>query len=179
MLRLMLLRHAKALPQKAGADHARALAPRGVSDAATLARALGGEPLIPDRIAVSDARRTVETLRAMKAAWPGGGLGGAQVEVTGDLYHASSSDLLAAIRKSPPVARTVLLIGHNPGIAELALSLAGYGDRYALARMMQKFPTCALAVLDFDMETWKETAIRQGRLDRFVTPEDFGGEDGD
>ena len=86
---------------------------------------------------------------------------------------------LTAVRHTPPGVKTLMLIGHNPGIAELALSLAGYGDRYALARMMQKFPTCALAVLDFDMETWKEAAIRTGRLDRFVTPADFGGEDGD
>ena len=179
MLRLMLLRHAKALPQKAGADHARALAPRGLSDAATLARALGGEPLIPDRIAVSDARRTVETLRAMQAAWPGHGLSGALIDTDAGLYHATSSSLLTAVRHTPPGVKTLMLIGHNPGIAELALSLAGYGDRYALARMMQKFPTCALAVLDFDMETWKEMAIRKGRLDRFVTPADFGGEDGD
>ena len=179
MLRLMLLRHAKAVPHRDGADHARALAPRGLSDAEALAVALAGEHLIPDLIAVSDSRRTLETLGAIQAAWPAGGLAGTRVETTGDLYHASSSALLAAIRKLPLSARTVLLIGHNPGIAELALSLAGYGDRYALARMMRKFPTCALAILDFDMETWKEAAIRQGRLDRFVTPADFGGEDTD
>ena len=179
MLRLMLLRHAKAVPQKAGADHDRALAPRGLADAAALAKALADEHQIPDLVAVSDSRRTRETLTALQDAWPGGSLDGTRVETTGDLYHASSSTLLAAIRKLPPAVRTVMMIGHNPGIAELALSLAGYGDRYALARMMQKFPTCALAILDFDMETWQEAAIRKGRLDRFVTPADFGGEDGE
>ena len=72
-----------------------------------------------------------------------------------------------------------MLIGHNPGIADLALRLAGHGDRYALARMRAKYPTCALAVLDLPGENWRTLAAGAARLDRFVTPKGLGalGED--
>lgn len=174
MLRLMLLRHAKAEPHRAGGDHERALAPRGASDSAALAQALSGEHLAPDRILVSDSRRTRETLAAMAAAWPA--LGECPADADSALYHADPAQLLARIRAAPAATKTLMLIGHNPGLAELALTLTGYGDRYALARMAQKFPTCALAVLDFDIEDWRALDRRLGRLERFVTPTHFGGD---
>ena len=167
MLRLMLLRHAKAAPQDPARDHARALAPRGLADAAALARDLAGEHMIPDAVLVSDARRTRETLAAMQAAWPD--LAATQASADPALYHAGAEALLRAVRKAG-AAKTLLLVGHNPGLAELALSLAGHGDRYALARMSEKFPTCALAVLDFDCAGWAGVAARGGRLDRFAAP---------
>ena len=70
--------------------------------------------------------------------------------------------------------RTLLMIGHNPGFEELAHLLIGHGDRYAAARMSQKYPTCGLAVIDFATEHWYAVAAREGRLDRFVTPGSLG-----
>ena len=70
--------------------------------------------------------------------------------------------------------KTLLMIGHNPGFEELAQRLTGHGDRYAAARMSQKYPTCGLAVLDFAVEDWRDVAGRGGRLDRFVTPASLG-----
>jgi phosphohistidine phosphatase len=68
------------------------------------------------------------------------------------------------------------MIGHNPGFEELARLLVGYGDRYAFARMGQKFPTAALAVLDFDAEDWRDLKPGSGRLERFVTPASLGAD---
>jgi phosphohistidine phosphatase len=87
--------------------------------------------------------------------------------------------LLDVIRRTPAEVRTLLMIGHNPGMADLATLLTGFGDRYAFARMTTKFPTSGLAVLDCPVERWDEVKERSGRLDRFVTPAslDSGVED--
>ena len=71
------------------------------------------------------------------------------------------------------------MIGHNPGFEDLAKLLVGHGDRYAFARLTQKYPTAGLAVIDFDRENWSEIAPRSGRLDRFVTPKSLGAEEDD
>jgi phosphohistidine phosphatase len=71
------------------------------------------------------------------------------------------------------------MIGHNPGFQDLARLLVGHGDRYAFARMVQKFPTAALCVLDFDIEDWNEAGPGRARLDRFVTPKSLGVEEDD
>jgi phosphohistidine phosphatase len=78
----------------------------------------------------------------------------------------------------------LLLIGHNPGFADLAKLLIGHGDRYAFARLSQKFPTAGLAVIDFDADSWGGIGPGQGRLDRFrldrfVTPKSLGAEEDD
>ena len=82
--------------------------------------------------------------------------------------------LLDVVQEIEGDVRTLLMIGHNPGFAELAHLLTGHGDRYAAARMGQKFPTCGLAVLDFAVDDWRDVTERGGRLDRFVTPASLG-----
>ena len=92
------------------------------------------------------------------------------------LYDAPASALASVIAETPDDLREILLIGHNPGLADLAHRLAGHGDRYALARMRTKFPTAALAVLDLPGESWRQLADGSARLDRFVTPKSLRGE---
>lgn len=93
------------------------------------------------------------------------------------MYDATAETLLALARMTPAYARTLLAIGHNPGFAELAASLAGYGDRYAFQRM-RNYPPGAFAVLDFDIEDWQDVWPAKGRLDRFLTPAALAGGEG-
>lgn len=170
MLRLMLLRHAKAVAHRDIGDHGRGLAPRGVANARALGRDWSHERLLPDLALISDARRTRETWDALQRGWPE--LESVAAEFEPALYLASAPTLLQRVQSAAASARHVLLLGHNPGLAELAMALVGFGDRYALARMAQKFPTCGLAVLDFDAPQWQLIGPCSGRLDRFTAPAD-------
>jgi len=174
MLRLLLLRHAKAVAHNAQ-DHSRALAPRGREDAHSLGLYLHAQHLLPNLILTSDALRTQETAMILAKALQD------TPEITRDkkLYLAEAAALLNSIQSIPPSAKTCLLVGHNPGFHELAQGLVGYGDRYAAARLRTAMPTCALAVLDFDCEYWSEVRLHQGRLERFIIPEDLNPQQAD
>ncbi|MBV8850899.1 MAG: histidine phosphatase family protein [Methylobacteriaceae bacterium] len=166
MLRLLIFRHAKTARQSGGGDHDRPLTKRGEEDSKRIGRYLTDEQLLPDLAVASDSRRTRQTLDlAMKAAnqHP-------QTRLDRAVYLAEPHTLLDLIRRTPAEVRTLLIIGHNPGMADLAALLTGFGDRYAFARMNAKFPTSGLAVLDFQVDRWDEVQERGGRLDRFVTP---------
>ncbi len=167
MLRLMLLRHAKAEGDCREGDHARRLSSRGVSEAGQLGGALAQHDLLPDLVLASDSMRTSMTMTGLLGQWPGK----VGVRLMPSLYNASAGMLLGAIHQQSPDVKCLMLIGHNPGIAELALRLSGSGDRYALSRMRQKFPPCALAVLDFASSNWGEIGPETGRLDRYLTPD--------
>ncbi|SIQ23201.1 histidine phosphatase family protein [Bosea sp. TND4EK4] len=170
MLRLMLLRHAKSNWPAGVADRDRPLAPRGREAAPLIGGYLAEELLLPDLVLISPARRTVETwelVAPMLAEKPA-----SQYEPR--IYEAKASALLDVVQETEPAVKTLLMIGHNPGFEELAQRLTGHGDRYAAARMSQKYPTCGLAVLDFAVEDWRDVAGRGGRLDRFVTPASLG-----
>ena len=91
------------------------------------------------------------------------------VEVDERLYAADADELLAHVRRLPATVRCVLLIGHNPGIGDLAVMLAGHGDRAARAAMAAKFPTAALARLAIDRR-WSAVEAGAATLDEFWTP---------
>jgi phosphohistidine phosphatase len=166
MRRLIIFRHAKAVPHGSAPDFDRALAPRGVKDATAMGRMLADEQLFPDLVLVSPALRTRQTWE--HAAQP---LGPVEVRFEETIYNASTNDLLALVRHAPPSARTLMLVGHNPSMSDLARSLIGHGDRYAYARLREKFPTAAIAVVDLPSDDWTSAGPGAGRLDRFVTPE--------
>jgi phosphohistidine phosphatase len=170
MRRLMLLRHAKSSWPDNIADRDRPLAVRGREAAPIMGRYLAEETLLPDLVLISPARRTLETWELVKPMLPER----PATQVEPRIYEASCERLLAIVQETEADVRTLLLIGHNPGFADLAAKLTGHGDRYAAARMAQKYPTCGLAVLDFAIEDWRDLAPRGGRLDRFVTPASLG-----
>src|SRR3954469_21252229 len=174
MRRLILLRHAKAAPPGGGSDMDRPLAKRGKAAADRMAAYLAAEQLLPDLVLVSPARRTRETFERVASK-----LGEAPVRFEPRIYEASAERLLAILREAEPGSRGVLIIGHNPGLETLARLLVGYGDRYAFARMGQKYPTAGLVVIDFDGEDWRELKPGSGRLERFVTPKSLGAEEDD
>jgi phosphohistidine phosphatase len=171
MKRLLLLRHAKSARPPGIADHERPLAPRGTADARKLGAYLRQELLIPDLALVSTAMRTRQTWDLVARA-----LGEApSVRFEKAIYDADCGARLdALVCRVPAGVKMLLMIGHNPGFEEFALWLAGHGDRYALARMREKFPTCALAVLDVHAQDWTAFKAGAARLDRFVTPKSLG-----
>ncbi|MDB5595671.1 MAG: phosphoglycerate mutase [Hyphomicrobiales bacterium] len=173
MRRLILLRHSKAAAQAGGGDFERPLTHRGRKDASRAGRALKEAGLLPDTSVVSNAKRTRETLERVLEEFGEK----TPVHVESRLYNADVGALISALHKTPASVRTLLVVGHNPGIAELAETLAGTGDRYARARLQSSFPTSAFAVLDFDVDSWTEVDIGTGRLDRFVVPEDLTAKD--
>ena len=168
MLRLLLLRHAKAVPHNAQ-DHGRALAPRGRDNASAMGAYLREHHLFPDIILTSDSLRTLETATLVVGALR------EPIDIRRDakLYLAEAPALLKAVQRIADTIKTCMIIGHNPGFHDLAQMLVGYGDRYAGARLRSGMPTCGLVVLDFDCGHWSEIASHQGRLDRFIIPDDL------
>ena len=175
---LVLFRHAKsAWPDVP--DHERPLANRGIRAAPVMGRWLRDAGLVPDLVLCSTARRARETWQFAQA----GLAASPPVTFDGRIYAAAPADLLAVIREVPPATGTLLLIGHNPSIEDLALMLvsrpgtagpdaASPGD---LEQMRAKFPTAAIAVLQFG-GTWPGLAPGRARLTAFVTPRDLGAE---
>ncbi len=160
----MLLRHAKSAWPEGVADHRRPLAGRGRKAAPAIAAYMAEHGLVPDLALVSTARRAQETWELVAEALPRG----IDVRDAVGIYEVSAKAILGVIRGVEPSIHNLLLVGHNPGMAELALMLAGEGE--ALARLHEKFPTAALAVIDFDAGQWSEIEPGRGRLVQFVTP---------
>lgn len=174
MRRLIMLRHAKSARPPGVDDFDRPLAARGREAAPRMGAYLRDEGLFPDLALVSPSRRTRETWDLVRAA-----LGEVETRFEQAIYEAPAARLLAAVQDVEAPVRSLLMIGHNPGFEDLARRLAGHGDSGALARLNEKFPTSAVAILDFAVESWAEVERRAGRLERFVTPKDLGGEEDD
>lgn len=172
MRQLLLLRHAKSswddphLP-----DHARPLNARGRQAAVAMRRAMRDLALAPDIVLVSSARRTLQTLEAL-GPWDEMPL----IEPMDALYLAAAPQMLQVLRGVAETARSVLLIGHNPGLHDLAVMLAGTGALAAgggaAQRLAQSYPTGALAEFTVPGPWWQ--LDRGGaRLHRFLAPRDL------
>ena len=169
MRTLLLLRHAKSswddprLP-----DHARPLNPRGRRAAESVREVLAGLSLRPELVLVSSARRTLQTIAALEPWDPA-----PAIEPLDALYLASAPDMLAALQQGSHDAGCVMLVGHNPGLHELALLLCGPdSDPAELARLEDAFPTASLAVLQV-AAPWPDLAPGGATLRRFIRPADL------
>ena len=167
MKRLYLLRHAKSSwDDPTLADHDRPLAPRGRRAAKVMAEHLRREGIAPELVLCSPSRRTRQTLKRLAP-----GLGrNADVQIEPELSAASAAALLEVLHEVPDELESVMLIGHNPGIQDLALSLAGTGSE--IPRLRGKFPTAALATLELS-GTWRELAPGSADLVSFVKPKEL------
>jgi phosphohistidine phosphatase len=148
MDRLILLRHGKAEPESAsGEDFDRRLAPRGQAESAEMAARLADLGFLPDLALVSAAARTRETWAAAEPHFPK-----AKVRVEDELYHADSGAVRHAAARAGASVGTVMVVGHNPGLQELAVRLLTEGSAPAslIARAARQFPTAAAAVFLFD-----------------------------
>ena len=168
MRQLLLLRHAKSSwDDPRLSDHARPLNARGRRAAAAMAQVMRERRLSPDIVLVSSARRTLQTLEAL-APFEDGPL----VEPMDDLYLAPWQRLLDVLRNVPQTARSVLLIGHNPGVHELGLALLGQAEGADAERLAEGYPTGALA--EFSIASpWQQLEAGGGKLVRFLAPRDL------
>jgi phosphohistidine phosphatase len=173
MLTLSLLRHAKSSWDEPGLDdYDRPLAKRGQKAAPEIGAELAAMGLRPDLVLCSGAVRARQTLSLVLSK-----LGPPPPEVAYDdkIYMATPAALIARLRKvaagpRAEVPRHVMIVGHNPGLEELALLLVGSGAADDRARMAEKFPTAAVAVIAFNAESWARIGPGAGRLEHFITP---------
>ena len=171
MGQLLLLRHAKSSwddPQLP--DHARPLNLRGRHAAQAIAKEMRRLGLMPDVVMVSSARRTLQTLAAFEP-WDTTPV----IEPLDTLYLADAEDMLATLRRAPATARRILLVGHNPGLHNLAMMLAG-AHAATMDKQVQRvasgYPSGALA--EFAVACpWRDLAEGGGRLTRFLLPSDL------
>ncbi|MBS3647431.1 histidine phosphatase family protein [Pseudaminobacter sp. 19-2017] len=170
MKTLLLLRHAKSSRNDPSlGDFDRPLAPRGVRAASRMGREIARLAWIPDLALVSPARRTAQTWELLTLAVPRQ----SKVESPRALYEAPAESLLAELRQIPDEVESVLLLGHNPGLQDAALRLAGPQSTQSLvSRMKEKFPTAALA--RFALEgPWSGLQPESARLTDFIRPRDL------
>lgn len=165
----MLLRHAKSDWGRPGlADHDRPLAERGRQAAPAMGFYMREQELVPDMVLCSTALRARETLElaldAMEARPP--------VALREEIYGARPGSLLDVVAEGDGTAHSLLLVGHNPAFHEFAIALAGQGDKKLRARMEKKFPTAALAIIDFDAP-WNRIGWSRGTLAAFVRPKEL------
>jgi phosphohistidine phosphatase len=180
MRRLMLLRHAKTEHDApSGQDQDRRLDDRGRLDAAAIGAWIGRHPPLPDAVLVSTAVRARQTWeiagQAIKDTQREQAPSKWQVEFLDDIYGAEPAQLLQIVRMAEvgnpgSLPGHLLVVGHNPGMHELALMLTGGGDATAKKALEDNLPTAGLAVLDFAIDDWSETAFRSGKLVRFTSP---------
>ena len=168
MRRVYLLRHAKSSwKDRSLADRDRPLAGRGKRAAKAVAGHIEAEGIRPDLVLCSPARRSRETLERVEAAF------GDRVKARFEeaLYGASEAELLARLRALPPELDSVMIVGHNPGLEDLALALAAEGAERA--RMEEKYPTAALATIDLSAHDWSAIERGSGALVAYVRPRDL------
>ena len=170
MKRLLLLRHAKTeqANKDTPADADRALTRQGEAEAPAVGREMQKRAYAPDLILCSPSRRTRQTLELANAE-----LGSrARVEYDSAIYAAGARQLLALFRNLPDNIQQPLVVGHNPGFEDSLSLLAEPSPQQAGEH--ERFPTGALAVLQFDIAAWRELSPHSGALVDFIRPKDLG-----
>jgi phosphohistidine phosphatase len=172
MRRLILVRHSTAERANPGeSDRARTLTAEGRADAAILGSYLDTHAFRPDRVLVSPAARARETWRQIAVV-----LRTAPEPMFDErIYNAAPQTLLTVIGENAGDVRTLMLIGHNPGLHELAMLLLATGDVEPRERLRENFPTSGIVVIDFPLDDWGKLHPRCGRLERFVSPKLIAG----
>jgi phosphohistidine phosphatase len=170
MRRLMLLRHAKTERAEPGErDRDRKLTKRGRADAPIIGAYMARHGLVPDLALVSPAMRTQETWKLI-APFFAAGSGKAPKEAAEERIYNASADKLMALLAEPRGAHALLVVGHNPGMQDLAVQLIAVGDMEARERVSEKLPTSGLVVIDLAFDDWSRLRAHAGRLERFVSP---------
>lgn len=186
MKRLFLLRHARAAPAGGtDADFDRALILSGIEDATAMAAYIRKQDYRIDLVLCSPAARAAQTaaLVAREIAAP--------VAYRDNLYLAPLPRLVAAVRGAPPAVTNLMIVGHNPGLEECAAALSQTPLRRSLSHqdknwpsknwpsknwhgaVDERFPTAALAILDFDAGRWRDVREGAGHLIAFTGPSDL------
>lgn len=165
MKTLILLRHAKASwTDGAASDFERSLKPKGWCQAERMSAHLVREGVVPERVWCSPSRRTRETLGAFLQGW---GLGEDAVVFEEGLYLAEERALLEAVRGLPDGVDRALMLGHNPGLTDLANRLTG---REVYIKSVRP---CGVVVVEFAVEHWAEVEAGAGRLALHLRPKEL------
>lgn len=169
MRTIILLRHGKSSwSDPTLADLDRPLAPRGERASRRIAKYIRQKKIRPALVLYSPSLRTRQTLEAIESS-----LGKRSVvELEPQLYAASEGELLRRLQALPESVDSVMLIGHNPGLHDVAVVLASAGAE--LERLKAKFPTAALATLALPNTTWSELSQADAVLAAYVVPKQLG-----
>ena len=171
MKKLLLLRHAKSDRPAGLEDFDRPLNAKGRRAAPKMAEAMLARDYIPDAVLVSPAQRTRETWQLMA---PILNASGHKAEFVEEIYLASANRILSVVRHLGPEAKAALIVGHNPGIEDIATRLASddqsFEGKTALEQLKRKYPTCALTVLAFAIKSWTDLSPGTGAIVEFLTP---------
>ncbi len=170
MKRLLLLRHGKSSWDDSSLDDIdRPLSKRGRKASDLIGRHLERNRLRPELVLCSPSRRTRETLARIEKSFdrilP--------TRIDGALYEATAESLMDRVRHIENMAETILVIGHNPSIQDLALTVVGSGDLEARNQLVEKYPTGALATIIFEIRNWSELLPSGGFLETYVRPGDL------
>lgn len=172
MKRLYILRHAKAAAPENVQDFDRPLAPQGVEDAAALGQLMVKQSYLPAAALCSTAKRTRETLDALELP------GSTETAHHERMYDASAGDLLEMVQSADDSAQSILLVGHNPAIHELALRLASEDSGLSLLqRLLQGYSPATLSVLDVPCKCWNDIQLGQNFLINLLAPMDYNAPD--
>ncbi len=157
---LYLVRHAKALSSGSLEDHERPLSEQGESEAREIGRLMVREGWIPNGVMCSTAIRARETARLLCGEL---GIEESRMILAPELFHAEAGKLMWSLRKRLQSEEAMLVVGHNPGITDVANLLiqgTGIGD----------MPTASLVVLDLELETWQDLRGAKGERRAFAIP---------
>ena len=160
---LYLIRHAKSSWNEPGlSDFERPLNSRGKHDAPFMGKLLKEKHVLPDKIISSSAVRAFTTARTMAAEinYPV-----EKIETTDKIYEASASEILNVIQSVDNEVTTLMLFGHNPGFTSLS--------NYLSDRQVDNIPTCGISRIEFDVDSWTEVNINQGKLTAFEFPKKY------
>jgi len=146
-------------------DRDRPLAERGKKAAEKMAGHLKAQAIQPELVLCSPSLRTRQTLARIVSA-----VGDSEVGIEDVLYEAEAAEILVRLRQIHDGIGSVMILGHNPGLQDLALELAA--DGHALPRVRAKFPTAALATLEFE-GSWHDLAPRGAHLTAYVVPKEL------
>lgn len=173
MMRLLLLRHARAQARDpARPDSERPLSEDGRATARRVGAYISDQEFVPDRVLCSAARRARETLECVQSGWESS----PPVRFEEALYSAGPDEILALLKTLGTATGTVMVVGHNPAVEQLAARLAREGNRGSIRRMAASFPAGALAVFELTAADWHALGAGESWLRRFVCPNDLGAD---
>ena len=166
MRRLILLRHAKTERAEPGQrDRDRKLIKRGRADAQAIGAYMAHHGLVPDLALVSPATRAQETWTLVAERFAEA----PRMAIDDRIYNANPEQLIGVIRATRKT-HTLLVVGHNPSLHDLALRLIASGDVTMREQLNEKLPTSGLVVIDLPFDDWSLLHAHAGRLERFVSP---------
>ena len=168
MRRLMLLRHAKSDWPTGVGDQDRPLGPRGRHDAPRMGEEMARRGLRPGLAIISTARRTLETFALVSPF-----VQPVEERFEKAVYEARAETILDLVRGVDDRITVLMVVGHNPAMEQAASFLIGEGSHRLRDKLGEKFPTAALAVIDFEAGGWRDVDRASGRLVLFLTPGDI------